>query len=143
MDDSAGRCSHNAGMALRPKKPPSATRMVEYAELKKASGWYLAAWRDFRNLTLQEVADEVGTSRGNVHDLETGRVRSGGKPPARYNRDWADLMAKALGTTPGHLIDTNPFMADVDALDIFAGVDEPDRTTIIRMVEGLKRNREG
>ena len=40
--------------------------------LREASGWYAAAWRDFKKITQQELADEVGSSRGQVSDLETG-----------------------------------------------------------------------
>ena len=130
--------SHNAGMAIRPRKQPTQQRLAEYETLKQSSGWYMAAWRDFRGLTLQDLADEVNTSRGNLHDLETGRERSGGKPPARYNRVWADAIAAVLATTPGHLIDVNPYKADTNALDLF-GVPEDQRVVVIQIVEGLKK----
>lgn len=80
-----------------------------HAKFRAASGWYLAAWRDKRGLTLEELAEEVGTSRGVVSDLETGAFRKNGAKAQRFNRDDVEKFAAALGTTGGFLIDVNPF----------------------------------
>lgn len=88
--------SQHANMAKRDLGP------VDYEALREASGWYAAAWRDFKKITQQELADEVGSSRGQVSDLETGAK-------TRYNRDWVKKFSDALGVRPGFLIDVNPF----------------------------------
>ena len=90
------RLSQHANMAKRDLGP------VDYEALREASGWYAAAWRDFKKITQQELADEVGSSRGQVSDLETGAK-------TRYNRDWVKKFSDALGVRPGFLIDVNPF----------------------------------
>lgn len=116
-------------------REPNPKRLSEHEALREASGWYLAAWRDYRNLTLQDVADEVGTSRGVVSELETGKPKANGSKPLRYNRDWVDLMSKALQTTRGRLLDVNPFTADPDAMDVFNRVPKKDQAHVLRIVE--------
>lgn len=88
--------SHNANMAKK------ATGPTDYEALRQSSGWYAAAWRDFRGITQQELADEVGSSRGQISDLETGAK-------TRFNRDWVERFGRALNVTGGRLIDVNPF----------------------------------
>lgn len=95
-------------MANRKRQP----RIEKHEDFKVKSGWYLAAWRDFRNLSLEELAEEVGTSKGQISDLETGATKGGTKQSARYNRDWVESLARALQTTPGFLLDVNPYSVD-------------------------------
>lgn len=102
-------------MAKRTRKARSADLLVGYRE---KSGWWLAAWRDFKGMTLEELADEVGTSKGVVSDLETGALRSNGKPAQRYNSDDVPRFAKALGIPQGYLFDVNPYAVDTEATDL-------------------------
>lgn len=90
-------------MAKRPRPPRSADLHQAY---KDKSGWWLAAWRDYANLTLLDMAEGMATSKGMVSDLETGNG------PARYNRGWLESAAKALDIPQGYLFDVNPFQAD-------------------------------
>lgn len=85
-----------------------------HASYKEASGWYLAAWRDFVGMTLEELAEQVGTSKGVVSDLETGARRSNGALAQRFNKDDVERFARALSTTGGDLLDTNPFAGEPD-----------------------------
>lgn len=101
-DDKFLQRSHNASMSRSPKSTE------QYDDLRQASGWFLAAWRAERRLTLQELAVAMNTSRGQVSDLENGAVNKRGVQ-TRYNRDWLELACKALDVSAGDLIDTNPF----------------------------------
>jgi transcriptional regulator with XRE-family HTH domain len=124
-------------MALRPRKP----RHDLYQAYRDASGWWLAAWRDYRGLTLEELADELGRTKGYVSDIETGAARSG-RPATRFNRDTIDQMAKALSTTGGRLIDVNPFEMDerTDQIEsIFRDLDQASRDAVIQMAQTLQR----
>ena len=115
LNDTAATVSHNRNMAGK-----RWNREEHYEAYRAASGWYLAAWRDFRKLTLDDLAAAIGTSKGHVSDLETGASRPD-RPIRRFNRDTVDSMARALGTTGGRLIDMNPFTVD-EATDQFATV---------------------
>lgn len=102
--DRVQECSHIPNMAEKPRK----ARHDLYADYRQRSGWYLAAWRDFAGLTLEDLADELEKSKGYVSDLETGASRAD-RPPTRFNRDLVERVAQVVGTTGGRLIDVNPF----------------------------------
>ena len=123
--------SHDPNMAVRPRK----ARQDQYEALKAASGWYLAAWRDHRGLTLEELAAEVGVSKGTLSDLERGTGQ-------RWNRDLVDRAARALETTPGYLIDANPWTVDASftqRMSVIEELNERDREEVLRLAETLRR----
>jgi transcriptional regulator with XRE-family HTH domain len=142
-DDTPSRSSQTAYMARRQPsqdRVPTVKRLAQHEEFRRASGWYLAAWRDYRGLTLEELAEDVGSSKGAISDLETGRQKSDGTKPARFNRDTVDLMAKALRTTGGRLIDMNPFTVDQEALEAFGQVPEQDRARVLQIVRTFTKD---
>lgn len=118
---------------------PRKGRADLYASYRAASGWYLAAWRDFKGLTLDDLAAEIGSSKGYVSDLETGASRPD-RAIRRFNRDIVDSVAKALGTTGGRLIDINPYALDEDE-DRFGNVirtlDPDQRRAVLQLAETL------
>ena len=108
-----------------------------YRDLRDRSGWYAAAWRDYRGLSQQEVADEVDTSKGQVSDLETGAK-------TRFNKDWLEKWCRALDVMAGDLIDTNPFVESPRFAAIrraFPGLDEADVYALENLADNLSRRR--
>lgn len=71
--------------------------------LQQRTGWFLAAWRDYRGMTLEKLAAEVETTKGQISALESGR-------PAQYNREWVEKFSLALKCDPHELIGVNPFL---------------------------------
>lgn len=117
----------NANMAKK------ATGPTDYEALRQSSGWYAAAWRDYRKITQQELADEVGSSRGQISDLETGAK-------TRYNRDWVAKFADALNVRPGFLIDVNPFTMwehSARLSETIMRLPPEDRNAVLDMAERL------
>lgn len=85
------------------------------AKASKESANHLRAWREFRELTQDELAAEVGTTGSVISLLESeGRGLSA---------KWLRKIAPALGTTPGYLLDHDP--NDVDAAFIEAAQNVP------------------
>lgn len=125
-------------MSERPRK----TRPAElYEDYRERSGWYLAAWRDFAGLTLEDLASELGRSRGYISDLETGATRPN-RPATRFNRDLVEQVAKAVGTTGGRLIDANPYTMWEHARsldDAIAKLDDADRRAVLDLAVRLAR----
>lgn len=94
-------------------------RSIEILEdLRRTSGWYLAAWRDYRGLSQDELSAETGIKKSALSELENGRVRSDGRKP-RFNRDTIASLVQALGITEGMLFDVNPMSANPDWMDQF------------------------
>jgi transcriptional regulator with XRE-family HTH domain len=56
------------------------------------SNWFLKEHRKAAGLTLQQLADKVGTSVGYLSDLESGK--------RRHNSDWQKRLADALEVEP-------------------------------------------
>jgi transcriptional regulator with XRE-family HTH domain len=127
--DKTVEVSHNANMAKRDGGP------TDYEALRQASGWYAAAWRDYRGLKQQELAEEMGSSRGQISDLETGAK-------TRFNRDWVEKFSAALQVRPGHLIDVNPFTMWEHATrldDTVRRLAPEDRDQVLALAERLAR----
>jgi len=118
------------------------TRPMEvYETYRQASGWYLAAWRDFSGLTLDDMSAELGHSKGYISDLETGAVRAG-RPPTRFNRDLIEKVSLVVNTSGGRLIDVNPFTMweHAEKLDrIIDRLPDGDRAAVLDMAERLAK----
>ena len=61
---------------------------------------YLRQWREFRELSQEELADRMGTTGASV-----SRVESAQTP---YTQDWLEAAAEALGCTAADLISRDP-----------------------------------
>ena len=90
---------------------------------------YLRKWREYRQMTLRELATAVGTSPSTVSDLETFRLQLSPK--------WLRRFAPVLDCQEGHIIDHDPESLDSDIIDIWTRIDKGDRPTALRMLEGL------
>lgn len=121
------------------RKPSS--RPIEVLEdLRRTSGWYLAAWREYRNLTQQDVADEAGIKKSAVSELENGKPRKDGTTP-RFNRTTIEGIAKALSITEGMLFDVNPYTANptwIRLQDAMRGLDANGQAMALRLIETLE-----
>lgn len=92
---------------------------------------FLEAWRNFRELTQEQLAEKVGTTASVISMLEAGERGLSAK--------WLRRLAPALKTTPGHLLEHDPYHLPTDVLDIWAGIDKRDRATAIRVLESFSK----
>lgn len=90
---------------------------------------YLKAWREFRKLTQQELADIVDTNANMIGYLESGERGLSAK--------WLRRLAPALATTPGMLLDHDPRALDSDVIDIWAHASERERRQISDIAKTL------
>src|SRR5690348_220767 len=72
---------------------------------------YLRDWRLYKKLTLEELAEKVGTNKSVIHLLENEKRPLSAK--------WLRKLADALGTTPGRILDVNPNETSAEVLDIW------------------------
>lgn len=90
---------------------------------------HLRAWRKFRKLTQQQLADKIEppTSKQVIAALETGQNGLSDK--------WLRKLAPALGTTPGFLLDHAPEDLPYDFLDIFERIPAESRDQALAVLK--------
>lgn len=88
--------------------------------------------RKKRGWTLDQLADEVGTSKGYLSDLETGK-RTGGV-------DMIRTIAQALGVTEGEIFtpENDEERAMLDHIAVYQQLSPEDREVVARMARGLR-----
>ena len=96
---------------------------------KNAGPNHLREWREFRGMTLEQLADAVDTSPGMISMLESGDRGLSAK--------WLRRLAPALKTTPGHLLEHDPNSIATDVLDIWASIDVRDREQARRVLRSF------
>lgn len=92
---------------------------------------FLKAWREFRKLTQQELADRVDTNANMIGYLESGERGLSAK--------WLRRLAPALDTTPGMLLDHDPAELDSDVIDIWAHADRRQKSQISEIAKTIVR----
>lgn len=61
---------------------------------------HIADWRRHKNLTQDQLAEMLGTSKPTISRIENGE--------SPYGQDFVEACAEALGIEPGDLIDRDP-----------------------------------
>lgn len=92
---------------------------------------YLRAWRTFRKLTQDQLANKVGTNANMIQYLESGERGLSAK--------WLRRLAPALDTTPGMILDHDPHELDSDIVDIWVRGDERQRRQMAEIAKALVR----
>jgi transcriptional regulator with XRE-family HTH domain len=96
---------------------------------KNAGPNYLRQWRRFRGLTLEDLAKAVGTNPNMIGYLESGERGLSAK--------WLRRLAPALSTTPGLLLDHDPYDLDSDIVDIWINGSDRQRRQIAEIAKAL------
>jgi transcriptional regulator with XRE-family HTH domain len=105
--------SHIASMKKRGENPPN----------------HLAKWRHFRRLSQADLGELAGTTGSMIHHLENG--------DRALSHKWLMRLAPALGTTPGFLLDHDPFDLPNDLFDIWNRSSIEQKQQITSVAEAL------
>lgn len=92
---------------------------------------YLRAWREFRRMTQDELAEKVGTTKAVISLLENEKRPLSSK--------WLRKLAEALKTRPGHILDNDPNELPTDLFELWADIDEEDRPQAARVLRSFTR----
>lgn len=92
---------------------------------------FLAEWREFREMTQEQLAEAVGTDKSVISLLED-RKRG-------LSNKWLHKLARALKTTPGAILDYDPNMVPTALLEIWAGIPDEDRAKATSILEAFRR----
>lgn len=97
---------------------------------KNAGPNYLKAWREFRRMSQEKLAEEIGTTKAVISLLESGQRPLSAK--------WLRKIAPVLRTTPGHLLDHDPEGLPTDVIEIWSHIEERDRPRALRVLESFR-----
>ena len=92
---------------------------------------FLRAWRAYRDLTQEQLAELVGTNANMIGYLESGERGLSAK--------WLRRLAPSLDTTPGMILDHDPHDLDADVLDIWAHADRRQQRQISEIARTIVR----
>lgn len=92
---------------------------------------FLRAWRVYRKLTQEQLAERVNTNANMIQYLETGERGLSAK--------WLRRLAPALQTTPGMLLEHDPNELDSDVLEIWAHGDARQKRQLAEIAKALVR----
>jgi len=87
---------------------------------------HLRAWREFRGLSQEELADKVDTTKSVISLLENEKRPLSSK--------WLRKLAAALDTQPGYILDHDPNEISADIFDIWSRIDAVDRDRAARIL---------
>jgi transcriptional regulator with XRE-family HTH domain len=79
----------------------------------------IRAWRDFRRMSQAEVAAACDTKDNVISALESG--------DRQLTEKWLVKLAKVFKTTPGFLLDHNPFDLDTEFIRVAQEAAQGDR----------------
>lgn len=91
---------------------------------------HLKAWREFRGMTQDALAEKVGTTNSVISLLESG--------DRKLSLKWLRKLAPALGTNVGHLAEHDPNNLPTDILDIWASVPEAERPRALDVLKAFR-----
>lgn len=91
---------------------------------------FLKAWREYRKLSQEDLAEKVGTTASMISMLETEQRGLSAK--------WLRRLAPALNTTPGHLLDLDPESVDTDVISIWASIADRDKAKARQVLLAFK-----
>jgi len=110
-----------------PKKPPFHTSVRQITV-------YFREWRAFRQLTQQQLADRIGTSKTRVSMKENGKEG--------WDDGYLAALAEALGIDePASLLMRNP-VDDAAPWSLLEGLKPDSRAKVLDYIEVLKRAEE-
>lgn len=98
------------------------------SNLKTKRKTYVRAWRKFRDLTLEKLAERVGVTAGALSQLERGEVN--------YTQPMLEALAEELGCAPADLIMRDPKVGAALHL-VWNRIPTQDKPKALRMLEAF------
>jgi transcriptional regulator with XRE-family HTH domain len=96
---------------------------------------HLRAWREFRSLTQEELAEKVGTAGNVIGLLESGE--------RGLSQKWLMKLAPALGTRPGFLLDFDPNDVNRELIEAATELPKETRAQALQILRTFKTGTHG
>lgn len=92
---------------------------------------YLKQWRLYREMSQDELAAKIDTTKAVISLLENEKRPLSSK--------WLRKLADALDTSPGYILDHDPNEISADIFSIWNGIDQIDREQAARILSTFTR----
>jgi transcriptional regulator with XRE-family HTH domain len=92
---------------------------------------YIRAWREYRGLTVADLAKKAELGVQTINALESGEMDTSGKLLGK--------IGDALGTTAGRLLDADPDRVDPEALETFEAIPMERRGQALEILKTFRR----
>lgn len=89
----------------------------------------LRAWRDKREMTMDELGKKVGTTQAVIWHLENAQRKLSPK--------WLYRLGPALGIPPGYLLDCHPDDVNNEAIELFNQLPPEKRSLALDLIRAL------
>ncbi|MEO1188333.1 MAG: helix-turn-helix transcriptional regulator [Pseudomonadota bacterium] len=96
---------------------------------------HLKAWREFRNLTQEDLAEKVGTTAAVISLLENGQ--------RGLSATWLHRFAPHLHVSPGFLLDHSPGDLTADMLQAWATIPKADQNEALAALRRYAEDKTG
>lgn len=108
---------------------------VHTAYMAREDRNYLKAWREYRKLNQDQLAEMVGTTKAVISLLENEKRPLSSK--------WLRKLAEALDTQPGHILDHDPNEVPNDVFDLWSRIGKSDRAQAARILRTFATGTDG
>ena len=92
---------------------------------------YLREWREFREMTQEQLAGAVGTNASVISLLEDGKRRLSDK--------WLSRFAPVLRTSRGWILDHDPDSLPTDILEVWATIPENAKAQALDILQTFRK----
>jgi len=96
---------------------------------------HLRAWREFRRMTQEQLAEKIGTAGNVIGLLESGERQLSPK--------WLHKLAPALKTRAGFLLEFDPRDADLEVLEAIVALPADQKPQAVRVLRAMKTGADG
>ena len=91
----------------------------------------LRLWREFRQMTQEQLAEAVGTTASVISLIESGH--------RQLSLKWLQRLAPPLRTTPGFILDHDPNDLPTEVLEIWNHIPEESQEQAIAVLRTFAR----
>ena len=91
---------------------------------------HMRAWREKKELTQEQLAELMGTTKGVISDLENSKRELGTK--------WLWKISKALRIRPGYILEHDPDQLPNDIIEIWATIHDNDKLKAIKALKAFE-----
>jgi len=92
---------------------------------------YLREWREFREMTQEQLAGAVGTNASVISLLEDGKRRLSDK--------WLSRFAPVLKTSRGSILDHDPNSVATSILELWSNIPESAKAQAIDILQTFRK----